>query len=124
MASRPPPRRVARGHPIRHPHVSVGIHIDAVGPNEHPAAEALDGITLGVELDDRVQIRIEALVAEAVGPRITSHHGPDVLAVGVDRYISDGPHLPPCRELRPAVDRAKGTGSDLSDEPLGQGHQR
>ena len=111
-----------RGHSVRHPHVSVRIHIDAVGPDEHASAEALDGITFGVELDDRVQIRIEALAAEAIGPCITPHYGPDMLTIVVDRHISDGPHLPPRRKLGPTVDRAEGTCPGLGGEPFSQGH--
>ena len=83
---------------VGHPDVAVLVHIDPVGPYEHPAPEALYDVAVQIELEDRVQIRIQALVAEPRGVGcVTSHHCPDMVTVGVDRHPTHRSHFPPAR---------------------------
>jgi hypothetical protein len=103
-----PPRSLGGpggGDCIGHPHVAVGVHIDAMRPYKHAAAKAFDDIAVQVEFDDRVQIRIETLVAETLRcTGVTSDHCPDVFAIRVHRYSADRTHLSPIRQFRPAID--------------------
>ena len=94
-----------RGDRIRDPHVSFGIDIDSVRPNEHSATEARYDVAVQVEFQNRVQVRIETLVAETLTlSGITPNDCPEVFAVRIDRQIANGPHFPAIRQLRPTID--------------------
>ena len=66
-----PFRRPRRADRVGYPHVAVAIDVDAMGPDEHPAAEARDYLAVGAELEDRIEVRIAAFVAES--SRIRAH---------------------------------------------------
>ncbi len=104
------------GDRVGHPHVAVRVHIDPVGPDKHPTPEALHDMAVQVELEDRVQVRIETLVAEPFrGGCITPHHGPDMVATRVCRDAAHRAHLPSVRQLRPAINRTIRIGQGLGD---------
>jgi hypothetical protein len=86
------------GNRIGHPHVSGRIDVNAMWPDEPSAAEAIRDIAAQVELDDRVQIRIQAFVTKALGRAgIASDDSPEMFAVGVHRDVADCAHLPSIR---------------------------
>ena len=74
--------RALLGDRIGDPDVAVPVDIDAMGPDDRPAPEAIDGVPVHVELHDRIEVRIQALVAEPRhGGRIAANHRPEVSAV-------------------------------------------
>src|SRR5690606_38091801 len=76
--------------------------------------------TFGVELEHRLEHRVEALEAEALDPRVAAHDSPDVAPVRVDGHVADGAHRSPTRKLGPAVDHAIGVTQRL---PVGDSHR-
>jgi hypothetical protein len=100
-------RGTGRGDCIGDPNVSIGVDIDAVRPYEHAATEALHHIAIQVELDDRVQVRIETFIAETFGRAgVTADDCPYMFAIGIYRHITDCAHLSPIGQFRPAIDQA------------------
>ncbi len=93
-------------------------------PDEQPAAEAFDGVAVGRELDDDVEIRLEAFVAELVAAGIAAQHGPDVATVKVDVDIADGADLPAAGQLGPTVDEAVRIRQRLRERQPGQQPER
>ena len=95
----------ACAHRVGHPQIALAIDGEAVRPDEHPAAEALDDVALGVELEDRVDVLDPAVEAEAIDSEATAgghRHGtrlvasdesPDALPVDVDVHGSRRSHL-------------------------------
>lgn len=97
------------GGGIGDPDIALGVDVDAVGPDEHAAAEALDHDAVGVELEHGVEIGIHALVAEAVGGGgVAAHDGPDVHAVGVNIGVAHRAHGAPLGHGGPWSDCAVG----------------
>ena len=86
---------------IRHPHVAVAIDVEAVRPDEQAAAEARHLITVRVELEDGVEVRVEAFVRELIAAGVAAEYCPDVLAVGSDVDVADRADLPAAVQLGP-----------------------
>ena len=87
--------RTHRAHRVGHPHVTVRVYIDSVRPYEHTATEALHNIAVRVELQNRVQIRVQTLIPESPRlSRITPDHRPDMLSIRIDVHPANGAHLP------------------------------
>jgi hypothetical protein len=93
------------GGGVGRPHVAFAINVQAVRPDEHLRAEALDHVALGVELVDRV-VRLElaigqhAIDAEATTAcdrhricLVAADEGPDALAIDVDMHRCGWAHL-------------------------------
>ena len=79
-----PVRSSGGGDRIGNPYVAIGVHVDAVWPDEPVAAETRDDITVHVEFQYGIELRVEALVAKAfrsVG--VTTDDCPQVFAVRV-----------------------------------------
>ena len=94
---------------IGHPYVAVGVHIDAVRPNEHAAAEALDRLAgLQTEFHHHVQIRVKTLIAEPLWTGVAANDRPNVLAVGVDDDATNSARLATLGQLRPIVHHTVG----------------
>ena len=83
------------GDRIGHPDVAISIYIDAMRPDDRSASEAIDGVPIHVELHDRIEVRVQALVAEPLhGRRIAANHRPEVPAVRVHLQIPSRTHRP------------------------------
>lgn len=71
---------------LRHPDVPVGVHVQPMGPLEHPGPELGHHVPVRVEPDDRMQVGIVTIgLAAAGGPIVSAPHDrPEVLAIPVD----------------------------------------
>ena len=104
------------GGSIGDPDVALGIDVDAVGPDEHAAAEAFHHVAVGVELEDGVEIGIHALVAEAVGRGgVATHDGPDAGAIDVDIGVTHGTHGAAVGQSGPVLDGHEGVWIGLGE---------
>src|SRR4029079_4858202 len=92
--------RFAGRRALGDPHVALVIDEEAVRPVEETRAEALDQIAVQVELQDRIDFRVEAGVSVA----FTRAQHPEMLAVRVHIDAGDDAELPSCRQLLPSVD--------------------
>ena len=91
-------------HRVGHPDITVRVHVDSVRPDEHAASEALHDVAFLIELQNRIQVGIQALVAEPPGfGRITPDDSPDMLAVGIDVDPANGTHLPSVGQCGPVI---------------------
>src|SRR2546422_2589228 len=102
---------------VGHPYVALAIDMQAMGPDEHLRAEALDDVSLRIEFVDRVvrfefAIRIHAVDAETAAScdgqwtgLITSNKRPNAFAVGVDVHGSRRSHLSAAGKPRPLTSR-------------------
>ena len=90
-------------HRVGHPDVAVRIDINPVRPDEHPAPEALCHRAVRPELDDRIEIGVEAFAPEVFRAGIAAENRPDVLAVRIDGGIADGADHAAAWQLHPVV---------------------
>ena len=119
-------RRPVGGHGVGHPDIPFLIDVDAVRPDEHPAAEALRDLSVRTELQHGVRLRIPAFVAEPRGvlQALAANDGPDVPAVGIDRDLAYGAHRPPAGQLGPALDDPVRIGQHLREDRAGESRDR
>ena len=97
----------ARRSRVGHPHIPVAIDMDAMRPDEHPAAKAPDLLARLIEMVDRVRLGAEAARRRA---RRTSIRRPHGFAVAIDGHaIGAAPRS--SLDLRPIPDHAIGIGA-------------
>ena len=89
-------RRRAR---VRDPDVALLVDVHAVRPQDLSRAEARHDLAGGIELDHRIDLRIQADVAAA------AIAGPDVFAVSVDVHRADRAPFPAVRQRAEVADR-------------------
>jgi hypothetical protein len=89
---------VVHGAAVADPDVVVLVDMEPVRIVDHAAAEALDHLAGGVELHDRVEVRLRA-----IGRRLAAVEGPHALAVAIDVDADHRAELAPIRQLGPAV---------------------
>ena len=88
-----------RAPPVGHPDVAVAVHVQPVREEEQPGTDGRRDVAVGVELENRVEVRPGAGVAA------TSVDGPQA-TIRVDINTGRRSPLPPVWELPPPVDAA------------------
>ena len=76
------------------PNIAIRVNIDPMRPDEHPAAKAFGNGTVWCKLDDRIEIRIKAFIAESVRSGITSDNRPEMFSIRIDGYATYSAHRP------------------------------
>ena len=103
--SRYPCRHGARGlrpvvATIHHPHVALTIHVNAVRPVHHAAAERAHQCAVAIEQQHGIEVRPDAAILPA------SFGHPHTLAIPVDRHRAGAAPGATGGELRPSFDGA------------------
>src|SRR6185436_8356796 len=98
------------------PHVTIAVHVNAVRPHEHPAAEAADLLAGAVEVVHRVGLGAEAPWRRAGRAAVGGPHGS---AVAVDGHaVGTAPRALLRRELGPIADDAIRVGAAVDGRHL------
>ncbi len=114
MAARVALRDAVAGGGVGHPHIALRVHVDAVGPDEHAAAEAFHHVAGRVEFQDGVEFGIHALVTEALGRGgVAADDGPDVHAVHIHVGVAHRAHGAAVGQLGPVFHGHVGVGVRL-----------
>ena len=90
---------------VGNPDVALAVDIHPVGPGDQPGTEALDDVTVGIELDDRIDVRFGARVGS------TPVAGPDMHTVHIDVDRTDRTPGSPVRERAPVTQGLIGVGT-------------
>ena len=105
------PRRVVLS--VADPDVSVSVHVNSVGKNDQSRAEALHELAGGVELQDGIEVRVEARVGTA------TLADPDARAVFVDFDRARRSPRSSCGKLEVVLDGAIRVGRVVDRENAG-----